>query len=174
LPHGLVEAFHSTLEEVRLADVLINVADASDLHIDAHITTTIQVLNEIGANEIPRILVLNKIDLVDADTRASLISRYPESIAVSAKTGEGLSYLVRTIQDALTHDMYTMLLRIPHENYNLVALVHREGIVLNEIKDESATLLYCRVPSRLQIELKPLCVENAASIVALTGQDDNL
>jgi GTP-binding protein HflX len=60
LPHGLVEAFRSTLEEASQADLLIHVADASDVHVDAHIATTLQVLCEIGANDVPRILVLNK------------------------------------------------------------------------------------------------------------------
>ena len=109
LPPGLVEAFHSTLEEASLADVLIHVADASDKNIDIHIETTMKVLSDIGAGEIPYILVLNKIDLVDLDTVQAFLSRYPGSVAVSAKTGEGLGELVKEIQEALTKQMEPLI-----------------------------------------------------------------
>jgi len=149
LPPGLVEAFHSTLEEASLADVLIHVADASDKNIDIHIETTMKVLSDIGAGEIPYILVLNKIDLVDLDTVQAFLSRYPGSVAVSAKTGEGLGELVNEIQEALTKQMEPLILRIPHNEYHIVSLILREATVLDEHYDEEFTWISCRIPRKL-------------------------
>jgi GTP-binding protein HflX len=149
LPPGLVEAFHSTLEEVSLADVLIHVADASDKSIDKHIETTIKVLFDIGAGEIPHILVLNKIDLVDPVVVQAFLSRYPGSIAVSAKTQEGLGELVKEIQEALTKQMETLVLRIPHADNHVVSLILREATVLDQYYDEEYTWIRCRIPRKL-------------------------
>jgi len=153
LPHGLVEAFHSTLEEASQADILIHVADASDSRVDAHIATTIQVLSEIGAQDVPRILVLNKIDLAEPDVVQSFLVRYPGSLAVSAKTGEGLDALIEAIQESLTKDMKTCTLRIPHADYWIVSLVMREGTVLEERSDDAYTWLRCRVPQRIESKI---------------------
>jgi GTP-binding protein HflX len=93
LPHALVDAFRSTLEEAAQADLLVHVLDASSDEIDRCYETTVAVLKELGAGEAPRIIALNKIDRVDAEAREALAERYPGSIAVSAKTGEGLALL---------------------------------------------------------------------------------
>lgn len=154
LPHGLVEAFRSTLEEAAQADLLIHVADASDPRVDAHIATTLQVLGEIGAGQVPRILVLNKIDLVRDEVVEDFLARYSGSIAVSAKSGQGLGALVDRIQEALTHGMKVLTLRIPHAEYHIVSLVMREGTVLEERHDDDATWLRCRVPERLEWKIK--------------------
>ena len=153
LPHGLVEAFHSTLEEASQADILIHVADASDSRVDAHIATTIQVLSEIGAQDVPRILVLNKIDLAEPDVVHSFLARYSGSLAVSAKTGEGLDALIEAIQESLTKGMKTYTLRIPHADYWVVSLVMREGTVLDEHSDDTCTWLRCRVPQRMESKI---------------------
>lgn len=161
LPHGLVEAFRSTLEEASQADLLIHVADASDARIDAHIATTLQVLSEIGASDIPRILVLNKIDLASPDAVNAFLLRYPGSIAVSARTGEGLSVLVEAIQEKLTGSMKTLTLRIPHADYHIASLVMREGTVLAERQDDENTWLWCRIPERIEKKLEPYVVESS-------------
>ena len=89
LPHDLVEAFRSTLEEVTLAELVVHVADASSPHLDEQIDAVRRVLAEIGAGDIPEVLVLNKIDRVRGSERARLARRYPGSVPVSALTGEG-------------------------------------------------------------------------------------
>ena len=153
LPHGLVEAFRSTLEEAAQADVLIHVADASDSRVDTHIATTIQVLSEIGAQDVPRILVLNKIDLTELDVVQSFLARYPGSLAVSAKTGEGLDALIEAIQESLTKDMKTCTLRIPHADYRIVSIVMQGGTVLEKRSDDAYTWLRCRIPQGMESKI---------------------
>jgi len=166
LPHGLVEAFRSTLEEASQADLLIHVADAADARVDAHIATTLQVLSEIGAHDIPRILVLNKIDLALPGAVDAFLLRYPGSIAVSAKTGEGLARLVEAIQERLTSGMKTLTLRIPHADYQIASLVMREGTVLAERHDDESTWLWCRIPGRIEKKLEPYIVGDAGIVFA--------
>jgi GTP-binding protein HflX len=98
LPPALIEAFHSTLEELSLADLLVHVLDASDPGIDRCHETTISVLRDLGAGDIPMITVLNKIDRLESPERLeSLGQRYPGSIPISAHTGRGLEELVRAL-----------------------------------------------------------------------------
>ena len=89
LPHDLVEAFRSTLEEVVLADLIVHVADATSPVLDEQVDAVRRVLGEIGAGQIPEVLALNKIDEVPGSARARLAGRFPGSVAVSALTGEG-------------------------------------------------------------------------------------
>jgi GTP-binding protein HflX len=97
LPHSLIKAFRSTLEEASYSNLLLHVLDASDPDIDEYSKTTVQVLSELGAGEIPIITVLNKIDKIEQEQTDSLISRYPESTAVSVKSGAGLDNLKQEI-----------------------------------------------------------------------------
>ncbi|MCL2412042.1 MAG: GTPase HflX [Treponema sp.] len=94
LPHSLVKAFRSTLEEAALADILIHILDASDPGIEANYQTTLSVLKELGAENIPMITLFNKIDRLplsnDDETLEELLHRFPESIAISVKNGAGL------------------------------------------------------------------------------------
>ncbi len=173
LPHGLVDAFRSTLEEASQADLLIHVADASDARVDAHIATTLQVLSDIGARDIARILVLNKIDLAAPDAVDAFLLRYPGSVAVSAKTGAGLDGLVEAIQEALTRDMKTLVLRIPHADYRIASLVMREGTVLGEHHDDESTWLRCRIPARIEKKVQPYIVgEDEVDASVFTAKDE--
>jgi GTP-binding protein HflX len=100
LPHSLIKAFGSTLEEAALADILIHILDASEPDIENNYETTLSVLHELGANEIPMITLLNKIDRLNADgeiTLENLQNQFPESIAVSVKKGIGLDILKEKI-----------------------------------------------------------------------------
>jgi GTP-binding protein HflX len=98
LPPALIEAFHSTLEELSLADLLVHVLDASDPGIDRCHETTVSVLRDLGAGDIPMITVLNKIDRIESpEYLESLGRRYPGSIPISALTGRGLEELVRAL-----------------------------------------------------------------------------
>jgi GTP-binding protein HflX len=102
LPHNLIKAFRSTLEEAAHASLLIHVLDASDPNIDDYYNTTITVLQELGAGEIPVITVLNKTDLLPDEAQTDdLLSRFPQSLALSAKTGKGLSELKLHIAEKL-------------------------------------------------------------------------
>jgi GTP-binding protein HflX len=102
LPHSLVDAFRSTLEEASLADLLIHVLDASDPDIEDYYQTTLSVLRELGAEEIPAITVLNKTDRPEgAAQTGALLARFPGSLAVSVKNGTGLEELKKRITETL-------------------------------------------------------------------------
>jgi GTP-binding protein HflX len=100
LPHSLVKAFHSTLEEASRADILLHVLDASERDAAGQYETTLSVLRELKADNIPMITVLNKVDKLESQD--ILLRLYPESVPISAKTGEGLTLLCERIESAFT------------------------------------------------------------------------
>ena len=134
LPHSLINAFRSTLEEASHADLLINVLDASDGDAPVHCETTLSVLRDLGAGEIPMITVLNKIDRLEShaapDEIPALLKRYPESIPVSATEGRGLAELLERMESSLSEA--SLRFRFPLERTDLAALVHRSGTVISE------------------------------------------
>jgi GTP-binding protein HflX len=150
LPHMLVDAFKSTLEETLMADVLIEVIDATSDQIEEHRRTTREVLTEIGAGEKPVIPVLNKIDRVaDELARRRLQRACPEAILISALTGEGLPQLTETLARALDATLKEQELLIPHERYDLVALLRRRSAVISEKAEDAGVSLRARVPADL-------------------------
>jgi len=149
LPHGLVEAFKATLEEAAAADLLVHVVDASDPEAELHMKTTDKVLAEIGAGEVPRILAVNKVDLLDPAMREALSTRFPGARIVSVKTGEGIPELLSAIEEGLTANADVLRVRIPDADYGLVALLRREAQIIDEERDDEGTTLSCRVPDRL-------------------------
>ncbi|MCA9521076.1 MAG: GTPase HflX [Myxococcales bacterium] len=133
LPHGLIEAFKSTLEEAVLADFLIHVLDVTSEHVATHEKTTLEVLEELGAHEKPMITVFNKIDrLQDPDKLILLRASHPGAIYLSAKSGEGLDLLRREMSARLRGALLQLSLRIPAERYDLVSQLHRQATVLSE------------------------------------------
>jgi GTP-binding protein HflX len=159
LPHGLVEAFKATLEEAAAADLLVEVVDASDPEIEAHMKTTNEVLAEIGAGELPRILVLNKMDLVEPPFAAGLKTLHPEAIAASVKTGQGIPEILAAIEKGLGELAGEMRLYIPDADYSLVALLRREAQILEEGRDDEGTSLRCRVPDRIASKFEKYLVK---------------
>jgi GTP-binding protein HflX len=101
LPHSLIKAFRSTLEEAARADLLIHVLDASELRIESFYKTTLSVLGELGADKIPAIIALNKTDRLPAARTGDGPAKFPESLAVSAKNGTGLDLLKKRITEKL-------------------------------------------------------------------------
>jgi GTP-binding protein HflX len=156
LPHHLVEAFKATLEEAAQADLLVEVVDASDPEAPSHMEATDQVLREIGAGEVPRVLALNKIDLVEEGSgRLEALSlRGRGGVHCSARTGLGLSELAAAVEDKLTSASLETRLRIPDSDYASVALLHREASILEELREEEATVLLARLPARLASRLE--------------------
>jgi GTP-binding protein HflX len=131
LPHALVDAFRSTLEEATRADLLIHVLDASDPDADMCCAATVSVLQELGAGDIPRITVLNKADRVEsADTLENLLKPHEGAIPVSALNGAGLPALIDRMAALLSAG--TAHFRIPQSRPDLAALLHRDGTVLSE------------------------------------------
>ncbi|MEO7557146.1 MAG: GTPase HflX [Acidimicrobiales bacterium] len=144
LPHGLVEAFKSTLEVVLEADLLVHVVDASAVEPEAQIDAVRTVLAEIGADHIPELLAFNKADL-DGATAKRLVDRHPDGVALSAATGKGVEQLLITVGDRLRALTRVVELVIPYARGDLLAAVHREGEVLAERADADAMHLRVRL-----------------------------
>ncbi len=149
LPHQLVEAFRSTLEEVVDADLLVHMVDASALDPQALIDAVNTVLHEIEADDVPRLLVWNKSDLADADTLKILLNAYPGSVAISAATGAGLPELLTTIGDRLRALARVSEFVVPYERGDVLAALHRAGQVLIEVHGDKATRVRARLPEAI-------------------------
>lgn len=140
LPHGLVDAFMSTLKSVQLADLLVHVVDGASDDAEEQIEAVRAVLREIKADAIPELLVFNKADV--PNSRAiQLARRYPEATWVSARTHEHLDDAVATIADRLRSNDRVVTLYIPHERGDVVAAAHREGEVLETTLTDTIVVL---------------------------------
>jgi GTP-binding protein HflX len=155
LPHDLVEAFRSTLEEVTLSDLVLHVADASSPDLEAQIQAVRRVLEEIGAANMPEVLALNKVDRVRGSERARLATRYPGSAAVSALTGEGLEGLLDSIGAAAPDPPVEVQVLIPWSRGDLVAMLYREAEVLKAEAEPDGTRVHARVGLRELAEIRP-------------------
>ena len=131
LPHELVRAFMTTLDSVRLADLLVHVVDASSPSADEQIEAVHEVLREIGADHVPEILVFNKCD-VEGSRAHELVARYPGSVYASAVTGENIDTVIGAIGDCLRSSDHIVTLRLPIGRGDLIAAAHREGEVLDK------------------------------------------
>ena len=149
LPHGLVEAFKSTLSEVRGADLILKVVDASDCDRIRHMEAVESVLSDIGAGEQPAITVYNKIDLLDPLDVSGLRRRDPDAVLLSASTGEGLDGLLeRLAREASSRDELISV-ELPYCESALHALVREQGQVMHEEYLGSSMRITCKVPARL-------------------------
>jgi len=158
LPHGLVEAFRSTLEETAQAELLLHVVDASHPAALEQIDAVREVLAEIGADGVREIVVLNQIDRADPDALAELdrqvrALRHADPVRVSALTGEGADVLVARIARELPDTRVTVSLHLPYRREDLVARVHREGRILSLEHDEHGTRIEAEVDAALAAEL---------------------
>jgi GTP-binding protein HflX len=126
LPHQLIDAFAATLEETRRAELLAHVLDASapEGHAEIMQRSVDQTLEEIGAGERPRVLVLNKVDLLDEQAREELRLRYPDAVLVSGTTGEGLVELGERIERELAHTLRSVELLVPYADGGSLAELH--------------------------------------------------
>jgi GTP-binding protein HflX len=131
LPHQLVEAFHSTLEVVADADLLVHVVDASGRDPEGAIEAVRTVLAEIGAERVPELYCFNKRDLAP-DAAARLVAAHPGSVSCAGKTGEGTAGLLEALADELRAHDETVELAIPYERGDLLAALHRAGEVVDQ------------------------------------------
>ena len=130
LPHELVEAFKSTLEEVALADLIVHLVDASGEDHGDQIRAVREVLGEVGAAGVPELLVFNKIDLADELVRARLRRTHPEAPQISSVTGEGVGDLLEAVARRLPRARTSLRVLLPFSRGDLVDRAHREGEVL--------------------------------------------
>jgi GTP-binding protein HflX len=151
LPHQLVEGFAATLEETLVADLVLHVADASapEERLDEQLRSVNSVLEEIGADELPTELVLNKIDAVDALRRRRLANRYPGSVQVSARTGEGLDELRGRVAERFEHRFELVELLLPYSEGSKLAELYALGPPIESRTDrEDGVLIRARLPER--------------------------
>lgn len=162
LPHRLVEAFKSTLEEAVLADFLIHVLDASDPAVAAFYQTTESVLEELGAGDKPTIIALNKVDrLSDGDDLLRLRERFPEAIEISAKTGLGMEELVKAAENQLADRVQRRKYRIPQSRGDLTNLLHKDGKVIATDFEGNDVLVTAVVSPTLNGKLRDFLEEGA-------------
>ena len=164
LPHQLVEAFRSTLEETAEADLVVHVVDGSDAEPEAQIAAVRGVLAEIGAGQVPELVVVNKIDAGDPVVLQALRAREPGSISVSATTGAGLAALRDAIEAALPRLDTQVRVIVPYERGDLLARAHADGEVLRAEHGSDGTLLEARVPPALAAQLEAVALDPLASV----------
>jgi GTP-binding protein HflX len=155
LPHHLIEAFRSTLVEVKEADLLLHVVDAAVPDPGGQIAAVREVLVEIEAQEVPERLVFNKVDLATDTALTRLKNLYPDAVFVSALTGEGVTELEAAIAGDLENRTTLLRLSVPYERGDIVASAHRLGEVIAEKHDEQGTLIEVRVPAPATGEFLP-------------------
>ncbi|MFS0884708.1 GTPase HflX [Aeromicrobium sp. 179-A 4D2 NHS] len=155
LPHQLVEAFRSTLEEVADADLILHVVDGSHPDPEGQITAVRQVFAEVGAVEVPEIVVINKADEADPLVLKTLLAREPHSVVVSARTGEGIDELLGAIEADLPVPEVLVDVVVPYSRGDLVNQVHLHGDIEVLEHEAEGTRLVARVHGRLAGELAP-------------------
>jgi GTP-binding protein HflX len=148
LPHGLVDAFGATLEETKLADLVVHVVDASapEDDIELMLKAVDDVLDEIGAGERPRLLVLNKVDALDDDQRHALGFRHPDAVVVSAVTGEGLEALRQRIEDEFANSLRRIDILLPYAEGGRLAELHEYAADLEREDTADGVRIRASVP----------------------------
>jgi GTP-binding protein HflX len=148
LPHHLVEAFRSTLDDTKEADVLVHLVDASDPDPEGQIAAVHEVLAEIEAIGIPEQIVFNKIDVADPTAVARLRTLHPDALFISARTGEGVDLLLGAVEERLRSTTTLLHLDVPYTRADVIAAAHRLGEVVAEKHDDDSTILVVRLPAR--------------------------
>jgi GTP-binding protein HflX len=153
LPHQLVEAFRSTLEEVAESDLVLHVVDGSHPDPEGQITAVREVFVEIGASDVPEIIVINKVDAADPLVVKQLLAREPHAVVVSAHTGEGIDELLLAIEADLPRPAERVDVVVPYARGDLLSQVHSQGEIETLDHTADGTHLVARVPEDLAHQL---------------------
>jgi GTPase len=145
LPHNLVEAFRSTLEDTLEASLLLHIVDASDVDPDGQMAAVREVLGEIGAADIPELVVFNKIDAAEPTAITRLRNLHPDAEFISARTGEGIDELLETVARLVSVGNVVLRLNIPYSRSDLIAAAHQLGEVLVEKHEDAGAILEVRL-----------------------------
>lgn len=149
LPHRLIASFKATLEEARQADLLLHVADVSNPAVFDQISAVYDVLQEIGIEEKDTLLVLNKVDALESTARLEgVVNRYPNAIAVSAATQEGLDKFAWAVSDTLSRSFRDVDIETGVENGKLMAYLAAHGEVLSKRFTDTRVTIHCRIPQK--------------------------
>jgi len=152
LPHGLVEAFKATLEEVVQADLLLHVVDASHAQAEEQIAAVNSVLKEIGAEEKPVLMVFNKMDKLNGVALNHLQEKFPHAVGISATTGEGVSNLLSELGTQLRPTREFLELKIPHEQSAVIARLHKVGQIIERRYTGKTAKFKVRIPPQHHAE----------------------
>ncbi|NJN98179.1 MAG: GTPase HflX, partial [Anaerolineales bacterium] len=160
LPTDLVAAFRATLEEISEADLILHVVDITHQNAAEQAATVADTLAEIGATTAPLLVALNKIDrLENPDEAIEQLAQYPNSLGISAKTGQGLPALLARIEGVLQSGHRTMELLIPYNRGDVVSLLHEQAIIHHESHEAEGTRLSVHVPEHLREQVQPFQLE---------------
>jgi len=149
LPHQLIDAFKSTLEEVSGSDLIVHVVDGSHPDPFEQIRAVREVITEIGGGDIPEIIAINKVDAADPDVVMEILRKEKNSFAFSARTGFGIEGLVRAIEKSLPHPNVEINAIIPYDRGDLVSAVHEHGEIISEEYVETGTQMRALVDGGL-------------------------
>lgn len=149
LPHQLVDAFKSTLEEVSGADLIVHVVDGSHPDPSEQIRAVRQVIDEIGGKEIPEIIAVNKVDIADPEVVLNLLRSEKNAYAFSVRTGFGIEGLLHAIEKSLPHPQIEIDCLIPYDRGDLVSAIHEHGEIISEQYEEGGTHIHARVDAGL-------------------------
>ncbi len=158
LPHDLVEAFKSTLEETADADLLLHVVDASDPDPVGQINAVRTVLNDIGAGDLPELLVMNKVDAASLDSLQILRTQFPEAVFVSARTGEGIEDLKAIAESRLPMPGVEVRALVPYGRGDLIDAIHRNGQFITIEHTGEGTRIVALVHPELAGDLEPYTI----------------
>jgi GTP-binding protein HflX len=160
LPHGLVEAFKATLEEVSQADLLVHVVDISHPQAEEQIQSVDAVLREIGAEGKPTLMVFNKIDQLNGsrDVLTRFLERYPRGVALSATSGEGVTALLSELGSQLRPIREFMELSVPHDQAGVIARLHEVGQVVERDYNGETARFKARIPPHFHEEFAPFFI----------------
>jgi len=163
LPHQLVEAFRSTLEEVAESDLILHVVDGSHADPAGQLRAVREVFAEIGALDVPEIVVVNKADAADPLVLKELLANEPHAVVVSARTGEGIDELLLAIEADLPRPSERVEVVVPYSRGDLVNRVHESGEIESLSHHADGTHLTALVEAGLAHELAPFAVDNAGA-----------
>ena len=154
LPHQLVEAFKSTLEEVGGADLIVHVVDGSDPDPRGQITAVRQVINELGGGDIPEIIAINKADIAAPEVLMQILREESNAFAFSARTGFGMATLQKAIETSLPRPRVEIHCVIPFTRGDLVSAIHNRGEILSENYSEHGTIIHAMVDGEIKKKLE--------------------
>jgi GTP-binding protein HflX len=163
LPHGLVEAFKATLEEVVVADFLIHVLDATNPNIEKHHATTLGVLRELGADDKPTLTLFNKTDAADTRALAHARTLAPDGLFISAKTGAGLDALLDRCAELIAGRLGISALLVPHDRYDVIARLHEFGHIHDQEHRDEGVFIHGRFPPAQAGFFAPFILANGKS-----------
>jgi GTP-binding protein HflX len=149
LPHQLIDAFKSTLEEVSGADLIVHIVDGSHADPKGQIKAVREVIREIGGDKIPEIIAINKADIADSEVMMELLREEPDAYAISVHTGFGIATLLRAIETSLPRPREEVRVLLPYDRGDLVSQIHEHGEIISEEYLPEGTALHVRVDGAL-------------------------